>query len=62
MGNSNNSLNVIESNCDLKHSDLRIDSGVVTDKEKLPILGISYGRFLQGSAKIIIGPLTCSSG
>ena len=50
------------SKCDEKSIFLETDEGVISDKTKLPILGISYGHFLYGSAEIVIGPLTCSSG
>ena len=60
-GNSN-LLEVVESECDFKHYEARNDTGMITDKKKLPILGFSYGHFDHGSARIIVGPLTCSSG
>ena len=41
---------------------METDEGVISDKSKLPILGVSYGHFAFGSAEIMIGPLTCSSG
>ena len=50
------------SKCDEKSIYLETDEGVISDKSKLPILGVSYGHFAFGSAEIIIGPLTCSSG
>ena len=50
------------STCDEKSPISKIDEGVITDKSKLPILGVSYGHFTHGSAEIMIGPLICSSG
>ena len=50
------------SKCDEKLPILKIDQGVISDKTKLPILGISYGHFSYGFADIVIGPLTCTSG
>ena len=51
-----------ESKCDEKSIFLQTDEGVISDKTKLPILGVSYGHFSYGSADIVIGPLTCTSG
>ena len=51
-----------ESKCDEKSIFLQTDEGIISDKAKLPILGVSYGHFAYGSADIVIGPLTCSSG
>ena len=51
-----------ESKCDEKSIFLQTDEGVISDKTKLPISGVSYGNFAYGSADILIGPLTCSSG
>ena len=50
------------SKCDEKLPILKIDEGILSDKTKLPILGVSYGHFSHGSANIVIGPLTCHSG
>ena len=50
------------SKCDEKLPILKIDEGIISDKTKLPILGVSYGDFSYGSADIVIGPLTCYSG
>ena len=61
MGNSNNVFEVVESKCNLKHREPKMDSGVITDKTKLPILSVSYGRIIDGMARISIGPLECSS-
>ena len=51
-----------ESKCDEKSIYLKTDEGVIDDKAKLPISGVTYGNFEYGSAEIVIGPLTCSSG
>ena len=51
-----------ESKCDEKSIFLQTDEGVINDKSKLPISGVSYGNFAYGSAEVLIGPLTCSSG
>ena len=51
------------SKCDEKSPLPESDSGVISDSSKLPILGITYGNLHEyGSAEVIIGPLTCSSG
>ena len=60
MGNAN-AFEASQSNCDLKHYELRNDTGIITDTNKLPLLGFTYGRFQHGSARMIIGPLKCSS-
>jgi len=57
--NASNPLESTPSKCDLKENELQKDVGVITDMKKLPITGITYGQFNRGSAKVIIGPLTC---
>ena len=61
-GNSHQLRPSGKSKCDDHSIDLETDEGVISDKTKLPISGISYGHFTFGSAEIVIGPLTCSSG
>ena len=56
------SLTVIGSNnCDDRKPFLVTDTDEITDKEKLPILGITYGPLTHEAEKmtISIGPLIC---
>ena len=56
--------NVIgNNNCDERKPFLVTDSDEITNKEKLPILGISYGPLTHEAEKmtISIGPLVCKA-
>jgi len=61
---SEHSLTVIGSNsCDERKPFLVTDTDEITDKEKLPILGITYGPLTHQAEKmtISIGPLVCEA-
>ena len=60
--NPNNTFEPSDSKCDLKDNILKKDAGKIMDKTKLPLLGISYGKFNYGMAKFKVGPLVCSQG
>ena len=60
--NQTNTFEPIQSNCDRKDNVLKRDSGKIMDVTKLPILGISYGKFSSGMARLKLGPLVCSPG
>ena len=60
--NPSNKFEPSESKCDLKDMILKKDAGKIMGKTKLPILGISYGRFSYGTARMTVGPLVCSPG
>ena len=54
--------NVLEPQNYVTENVLKKYRGTIHDKSKLPIVEVIYGRLSSGSAKITIGPLTCSPG
>ena len=48
-------------NCDARKPFLVMDSGEITDEEKLPIFGVSYGPLIHEAENmtILIGSLVC---